>query len=50
MFWHVDDMLFSVEERVSRFQEYSERAAQKLAEGKISKQDFDMLSKALEVS
>ncbi|KAI0819002.1 SNF2 family N-terminal domain-containing protein [Irpex lacteus] len=45
MFWHVDDMLFSVEERVARFQEYSERAAQKLAEGKISKQDFDMLQK-----
>ncbi|KAI0086370.1 SNF2 family N-terminal domain-containing protein [Irpex rosettiformis] len=50
MFWHVDDMLFSVDERLENADEYMKRSAEKLAEGKISQEDFDMLRKALEVS
>ena len=50
MFWHVDDMLFNVDERLQRSEEYMGRAAQKLATGSISREDFDMFQRALEIS
>ncbi|KAI0705927.1 SNF2 family N-terminal domain-containing protein [Cytidiella melzeri] len=48
MFWHVDETVFLVDERVGESQRYRESSSRKLAEGKITHNDFEMLHRALE--
>ena len=50
MFWHVDDMLFHVDERSRNANDYMSRSTQKLSLGQMTQQDFDMLRKALDVT